>query len=337
MLARLRAGAIAGFWLALAACGVGGTGGPDLAIILADKPAETLGAYGLFADQSGAELAPGVRAYELINPLFSDHADKDRALFVPPGEMADWHERDAFAFPVGTVLIKSFGYAETGKIETRLLIHKHGGWKAYPYVWNDDHSEARYRPIGARRQVEVNGPDGEGLEFTYAVPNQNQCKTCHQAGDALVPIGPKARNLAEDTVAEWQSAGWLRGVPAAFDAVPSIALEASSPAARARAYLDINCGHCHKSDGAASNSGLWLEWDEQSAVRLGIDKHPTAAGRGSGALTRVIEPGVPDDSILIFRMETSDPGIAMPELGRSLIHDEGIELVRNWIADMEND
>jgi len=45
-------------------------------------------------------------------------------------------------------------------------------------------------------------------------------------------------------------------------------------------------------------------------------------------------PGDPDASILVYRMETSDPGEAMPELGRGVVHEEGVALVREWIAAM---
>ena len=107
--------------------------------------------------------------------------------------------------------------------------------------------------------------------------------------------------------------------------------------ARARGYLDINCGHCHKPDGSASNSGLWLTLEETSPVRLGLKKHPTAAGRGSGNRRYVVDPGHPEESILAFRMASTEPGIAMPELGRTLPDPVGIDLINQWIAKMETE
>ena len=310
---------------------------PDMAVILADKPASTLSAYGLFSDAAAFNPVDRVIGYDLINPLFSDHAAKTRLVFVPEGETADYREQDVLALPVGSVLIKSFGYRETGRIETRLLIHKAQGWTAYPYVWNEDHTEAHYAPIGAKREVEITAPDGELLNFTYAVPNQNQCKTCHQAGDVIIPIGPKARNLGAGQIESWTEAGILSGAPMSFAAMPSIAHGQGTTASRARAYLDINCAHCHKADGAASNSGLWLTWEEDSAVKLGIGKHPTAAGRGAGQLTRVIEAGLSGESILSFRMASDQPGVAMPELGRRIVDTEGVDLINQWIDKLPND
>jgi len=306
-------------------------------VVLADRPAETLGAYGLFSDIAATTPTVGVVGYDLVNPLFSDHAVKDRFVFVPNGQTAKWDGEDVFSFPVGSVLIKSFSYPETGKIETRLLIHKAEGWRGYPYVWNDDHSEAVYTPIGAKTRVETVDKTGALLEIAYSVPNQNQCKTCHQAGDEVTPIGPKARNLGAEQVQNWRELALLTGIPGDFAVVPSVSLEEGDLAGRARAYLDINCAHCHKSDGAASNSGLWLDWNEESLVKLGIGKHPTAAGRGAGQLTRVIEPGSPETSILAFRMASTEAGVAMPELGRSLIDEDGVALVQQWILEMQND
>lgn len=64
-------------------------------------------------------------------------------------------------------------------------------------------------------------------------------------------------------------------------------------------------------------------------------KKPVAAGKGSGARLYDIVPGKPEESILLFRMESTNPGIMMPELGRSIIHQEGVALVSRWIQEME--
>ena len=104
--------------------------------------------------------------------------------------------------------------------------------------------------------------------------------------------------------------------------------------ARARAYLRVNCGHCHKPSGSASNSGLFYDDHLGSPASLGIGKRPVAAGRGAGNFDFAIDPGHPERSILIYRMKSTDPGIAMPELGRASVHDEGIALLEQWIRAM---
>ena len=317
--------------------------GPNMQVILADKPAATLADYGLFEDVSANIPAERVQAYDLVNPLFTDYADKHRFVFIPQGKSAKYHAVDALDFPVGTVLVKTFGYApdlrspdvDAYKVETRLLIHKTDGWVAAPYVWNKEQTEAKYAPVGARLQIQAIAPDGENLDFTYGVPNANQCKTCHQSGHDVLPIGPKARNLNHNGQLEkWNAQGFLSALPKDLPTVPPAQDMSFLLNARARAYLDINCAHCHKPDGSASNSGLMLEWGETDRTRIGINKHPTAAGRGSGGLLTVITPGNPDTSIMVHRMQSVEPGIAMPELGRTLSHKEGVVLIREWIAVM---
>lgn len=327
--------------LVLAACGAAErAAGPDLQMILADRPAERLSDYGLFIDAGAETPADGVLAYDLINPLFSDYAEKDRYVFTG-GEPAEVNGSEVLELPTGSVLVKHFSYPETGKLETRILIRKADGWRAYPYVWNAAGTEATYAPIGAKLTVETEDPDGVPLTLAYAVPNQNQCKTCHQIGDEIAPIGPKPHNLNHDgpygrnQLSHWMEAGLLARGDRVFDAVPAIERGEGDARTRGRAYLDINCAHCHRAGGSASNSGLWLEWTEDDPVKLGVGKHPTAAGRGSGQLRHVVVAGAPDASILMHRMVSTEAGVAMPELGRTQVDAEGLEHVHAWIATLE--
>jgi hypothetical protein len=103
---------------------------------------------------------------------------------------------------------------------------------------------------------------------------------------------------------------------------------------RARSYLDVNCGHCHNPKGAADTSGLFLNAAETSMRRLGACKPPIAAGRGSGGRHFSVVPGQPDASILIYRVGGTDPGVMMPELGRTTVHEEGLELLRHWVESL---
>jgi hypothetical protein len=103
---------------------------------------------------------------------------------------------------------------------------------------------------------------------------------------------------------------------------------------RARAWLEINCAHCHNPDGPAKNSGLDLRFAQQNPVKYGVFKSPVAAGRGTGGRQYDIVPGKPDESIFMYRLASDQPQIMMPELGKRLVHDEGVELVRQWIAEM---
>ncbi len=308
--------------------------------LLMASDAPRLADYGLF-DAAGRP-APGVVPYTLNTPLFSDGAEKARFVWLPPGRRADYRASGALAFPVGTVLVKRFAFPADARapginltpIETRLLIHRPAGWVALSYVEED--GQAVLKRAGKRVAVSQIGADGKPMTIDYAVPNQNQCKTCHQSGEAITPIGPTPGNLNDGKqLLQWQTSGRLAGLPVA--GVPRLARwddAAETLEARARAYLAVNCGHCHNRAGFASNSGLWLDPGEADPAHLGINKRPVAAGRGSGGFSFSIAPGQPDQSILLHRMLSSEPGIMMPQFGRSLIHGEGVALIRNWIAAM---
>jgi phosphoglucosamine mutase len=71
----------------------------------------------------------------------------------------------------------------------------------------------------------------------------------------------------------------------------------------APAWLDVNCAHCHRREGPASNSGLFMTYGEREPTALGIMKRPVATGRGAGDRRFDIKPGDPDSSILIYGRE----------------------------------
>lgn len=326
----------------------------SLETLLADTPAPTLGVYRLFADAGARRPNAGLTPYALNTPLFSDYAEKHRFLYLPPGAEAVYRSDGVFEFPVGATLVKTFAYPADARrpqdkvryVETRLLIRKATGWTALTYVWNADQTEAVLKRAGARMPLQFVDTDGRTHEIDYAVPNQNQCKECHQLDKALSPIGPKAANLngdfpyaggPENQLAHWTRTKILTGAPAPRAAPRAARWDdpAAPIEARARAYLDANCAHCHNPRGIASNSGLFLQLTEPAGPHLGIGKSPVAAGRGSGGLKVGIAPGDPDASILAYRMASTEPGVMMPELGRSVTHEEGLRLVRDWIAGMK--
>ena len=102
---------------------------------------------------------------------------------------------------------------------------------------------------------------------------------------------------------------------------------------RARAYLDANCGHCHNAEGPADTSGLFLTADQKDPMRWGFCKVPVAAGHGAGDLRFDLVHGQPDESILLRRMNSAEPKVMMPEIGRSVVHREGVDLIRQWVAE----
>jgi len=318
------------------------------AAIVTDAMPRTLSEYGFFTDEAGRVPSGILIPYELNTPLWSDGADKLRYLYVPDGAVVESDGAEGLGgllqFPVGSAIIKTFAFGEGEDqryIETRVLLHRADGWVALPYRWNEEQTEARLALAGAR--VPITTPDGE--EISYRIPNKNQCKSCHALNDEITPIGPKVRNLSVQWLMQMEQVGLTKDVPIF---VPTNGLrvggplmpdwrysERTAPDVAARAYLDVNCAHCHQPGGGASNSGLDLRWQQRDPFAFGVGKPPVAAGRGAGGLLVSIEPGDPDASILVHRMNSAEPGVAMPELGRSTIDHQAVAVMRDWIAEMD--
>jgi len=313
----------------------------------------TLSAYGFFTGAlKNLEPAEGVVLYDLNSALFTDYAMKKRFVKIPKGHAARYHPTEVLEFPEGTVLIKNFFYpADFRKpkekiriLETRLLMLQDGQWKPLPYIWNEEQTEAHLDIAGKTVPLSWIHTDGAIRNVNYSIPNVNQCKGCHAKNERVVPIGPTARQLngrlpgTEQTqLIAWQKQGLLQQVPEAHT-LPRLAAydDVHEPVAdRARAWLEINCAHCHRPDGPAKTSGLHLLASVTQSTALGIGKAPVAAGKGSGGRLFSIVPGKPDESILQYRIESTHPGSMMPELGRTLVHTEGVALVRQWILEMQ--
>lgn len=311
--------------------------------ILFKKYPKSLSEYGFFdASKTGFTPSAALISYDLKTPLFSDHSEKFRYIYIPEGKMAKASNNGLLDFPVGSAIIKNFGYMQEGKIhliETRLLLRREDEWLALPYVWNDAQDDAVLKLAGKRLSVNFTDPNDIERKIDYAVPNKNQCKECHGVNEgiknAVMPIGPKIRNLEQSSIDKLVAANVLQIEGSATNVIwdkSNNQLERN-----ARAYLDINCGHCHNENGSASNSGLFLDYEQSDSVAYGIYKRPVAAGRGSGGLEFAIKPGHAEESIIIHRMKSNEAGVAMPQIGRAITHKKGVEIVSRWINAMDID
>lgn len=317
-------------------------------------PYQYLSTYGFFEGEL-KKLEPNnsIIPYEPASSLFTDYALKSRFISIPENQQASIQEEE-LSLPQGTILIKNFYYpADFSKpeediqiIETRLLIHSEKGWEAFPYIWNEQQTDAKLKVVGGEKVVKFKNVNGQDQVVNYLIPNKNQCKTCHNTAENLVPIGVKIKHLnheklfgnqKKNQLAYWEENGKLEGFLGAENhpSVINYQDQSQTLSDRARAYLDVNCSHCHQSEGPASTSGLFLEFDQADPMKLGIMKTPVAAGNGAGAFDYDIVPGEADESILTFRMNSTKVGIAMPELGRTTIHEEGVELIREWINSLK--
>jgi len=317
-------------------------------------PYRRLSTYGFFQGELRL-LNPSDRIlpYEPASSLFTDYALKSRFVLIPEGQKAQISASN-MEFPVGSMLIKNFYYPVDFRqpegnrriIETRLLIREQSGWQAYPYLWNEAQTEAVLKVVGADIEVNFINDSGTDQVINYIVPNKNQCKSCHNQSEVLMPIGVKIQHLnneldygdtKENQLTHWTSLGFLEGFKGAefYPSVVNYEDETQALRDRAMAYLDVNCAHCHSADGPASTSGLFLNFDESDPLKIGINKTPVAAGKGAGSFIFDIVPGKPDESILTHRMKSTEVGVAMPELGRTTVHEEGVELIRKWILSLK--
>lgn len=345
---------IAVFYILIALFLVGscGTNNP---VTFNNAPHQQLSDYQFFVGNI-SDLKPnqGVLPYDLNAPLFSDYSHKARFIWMPKGKGATTNINEVLSFPLGTTLIKTFYYQHDEReeskgrrlIETRLLIKEQENWAAHSYIWNDEQTEAYLEVVGDIKEVSWINTDGEKRKLDYIIPNKNQCKGCHYNKGKVEPIGPKTRNLNKEyaytdttmnQLAKWASIGYLEGYDPS-QSHPKLA-NYTDPSSgtlheRAMAYLDINCGHCHNPNGPANTTGLNLVHQADLDLSLGIWKAPVAAGVGTGGFSYNIVPGHPEISILPYRMASNNPGAMMPELGRRLVHEEGLALIEDWIRAM---
>lgn len=243
---------------------------------------------------------------------------------------------------------------------------------AYEWVTVAGQRVAQLRIEGATRSVswdyEDEDPDarnaaGERPRYTgssehYGVPSAAACLLCHGGDDreaGTAPIGPKVRNLNKTySYAGLGSLNQLQylasrnmldlpagktpdqlekmvkwNVPGSGGDTPNSAVDVHK---RARAYLEVNCMHCHNPGGAAQNSGLRLDaFTEPMDFGHGICKPPIAAGRGADSGEYDIQPGNAAVSILPNRVVSTAAGIKMPPLARSVMQAEAVELLTDWI------
>src|SRR6185369_14962853 len=125
--------------------------------ILADAPPKLLSEFDFFIDMQKQQPAAGVVPFRLATPLFSDGAEKFRFVHLPDGQPAKYDPTEAFDFPVGTALIKTFSFpADYRKpaeklrlVETRVLLRHADGWHAWAYVWDAAQTDAVLTIAGA--------------------------------------------------------------------------------------------------------------------------------------------------------------------------------------------
>jgi uncharacterized repeat protein (TIGR03806 family) len=273
-----------------------------------------------------------VEIYRLSTPLFTDYAQKLRFISIPEGGSMTYDGEGLPIFPDNTILAKTFYYyfderdPSLGKIiiETRTMIKKSGVWNVGNYVWNEDQTDAFLDDES--HGLTIDWIDEFGVEKTvdYAVPTYFNCITCHQNDGVRIPIGPRIRNLnmtynSVNQLEDYISKGLLVGAPPLSDIVVLPNWEDDieyTLEERARAYFDVNCAHCHQPGGFYN-----LQFGDDFDLRFEIPFDNT----------NIFENRLD----ILSRMGSNIDGYSMPFIGTSLIHDEGLALIVEYIESMD--
>lgn len=285
-----------------------------------------LSAYSIFSGLP-SNLVPSsdFELLELSSVLFTDYAYKQRLIKVPSGTKLTQADAKALDFPDGTILTKTFFYynddrdTSLGKriVETRLLIKEQGLWNIASYLWNEDQTDATLVLDGKDLPISWTDSQGKSLSTSYHVPSQNECMTCHQTNSTVKPIGPSLLNLNRTVVrdgntvnqlAHLQSQGQLEQF--SLDGIPQMVDYKDVNASlsdRGRAYLAMNCAHCHNP--SAWNTPADKEFDFRHDIPLG----QTGIQGGKDKISRNIMNG------------------EMPFIGTTMVDEEGTALILDYL------
>lgn len=326
----------------------------QVSVDLTKVPYEKLSEYHFFVGELN-KMNPTDRVipYKPASELFSDYAHKKRFVWMPANVKASYDGDDnVLNFPVGTVLIKTFYYDNvqpenvTKIIETRLLVKKTDGWKAFDYIWNADQTDATLDVVGNGNFVPITWIENNTTKSTnYKIPSQTECVTCHkinpnQTGEITIPIGPKPQNLnytynygtfSKNQLDHWISEGFIdNSLPERINIKSTIDWKDTSFSLelRARSYIDINCAHCHRNGGHCDYTPQRFNFSNTDMHTFGVCLTPLFAIPNKPF---VINGGNADRSELIYRINTTIGSEMMPIIGRTLIHTQGVQLMTDWI------
>lgn len=333
---------------------------------LTQVPYPNLSQYHFFeGEMKNQNPSLNVIPYEPISSLFTDYAHKKRFVWLPSGMKATYNSDDQILeLPVGSVLIKTFYYDNvqpsnaTKIIETRIMIRKSTGWIFADYVWNDEQTEATLDLNGSTKNISWEDDNNITRNVDYRIPNESQCIVCHKTktyenGNYVqinIPIGIKPQNLnknynygseTKNQLTKWIELGMLNNnfsLPNDTNTTVDYNDSSKPLEKRVRSYFDINCAHCHKEHGHCDYRPMRFAFAEtfNNPTNMGVCVDTQDMQNFEPALSRIVTPGNIGRSMLYHRLNTIDETYRMPLHGRTLIHDEGVQLVEEWINSLTN-
>lgn len=291
----------------------------------------TLSELNIFiGDLADLNLSPKVFEYKLHTQLFTDYAHKLRTIALPEGEALRYQDDGFPIFPTGTVITKTFYYeldetdpnSDRQIIETRVLMKRATEWEIDNYVWNEEMTEAYLNSDQHDVKVDFRNKNGELVGVDYVVPGGFDCTKCHSNSGNVTPIGPKLRTMnfevnGVNQLQKFIDAGNLINAPqpTSIGAIPNWEDDVNyTLEERARAYLDVNCAHCHEPGGFCDN---------QSTLDLSFE----TAFEDTNIFSRRFSIGT--------RMSFYSPGSSMPFIGTTMVHAEGYELIQEYLDSLD--
>ncbi len=272
-----------------------------------------------------------VLEYSVRTPLFTDYAHKIRSLSIPGGATALFAGEGLLTLPDNTILTEtSFYYndernPELGRriLETRVLIKQSGSWNIGKYVWNEQQTEAVLDENAQTVPVSWIDDSGTQRSVNYRIPPNVICAQCHNSYGNMQPIGIKASQLnfsygGSNQLDRLGELGLLIGAPPSgqIGVFPDWSDGSATLEDRARAYLDVNCAHCHQ-PGGSYNTTYGNEFDlrfDTSFTQSHIDEFKVEIQN---------------------RMNSTIPSYFMPYLGTTVLDEEGVDLVNQYISTLE--
>jgi uncharacterized repeat protein (TIGR03806 family) len=298
--------------------------------------------------------ASNVIPYEPASSLFTDYASKKRFIWMPAGVKANYvADNKILEFPLGTILIKTFYYTTiqpgnvTKLIETRLMVRKSDGWKFYEYLWNDAQTDAELVSgddflNGSTKTITFTKPNNETITTDYRIPSDGECFACHKINEIAIPIGVKPQNLNHDAtfsdgnknqLQKLVDQGYLSSFPSNIVSTVNYKDTSKPLDLRLRSYLDANCAHCHQDEARCFYRQIRLPFS-QTTLDSNIGMCVIADEEISPTLQKIISPGNFNKSIMHYRLKSNDESDRMPLLGRTIVHDEGVALLEEYIASL---
>jgi uncharacterized repeat protein (TIGR03806 family) len=331
-------------------------------------PYQKLSDYHFFeGDMKNQIPSLNVISYEPRSVLFSDYAHKKRFVWMPDGTTSTYNgDNNILELPVGAALIKTFYYDNvqpdntTRIVETRVMIRQTTGWVFAEYVWNTEQTEAFLDLAGSYTTITWKDENNIIRDVNYRIPSEVQCIVCHKIKETVnneevtihTPIGIKPQNLnfnynygsvSKNQLTKWIEQGYLENsfsLPTAENTVVDYNDTSKPLDLRVRSYFDINCAHCHKENGHCDYRPLRFAYSETGASNglsnMGVCVPTQDMQDFPSELSYIVTPEKIDQSMLFHRVNTTNESFRMPLHGRTLIHDEGVALIEEWINSIQN-